>query len=100
MRVWSRLMRLVGPMGIIASLLALIGCVTIQPQPLPSERSKAAWSKIPPAPNEIVKAKEGQPLKYGADELWVFRQIPSVEDRWYFQGDTLIAIDHVIYETL
>ena len=99
---WSKLMRLVGHMGIFTTLLSLLGCVTIKPQPLPPQRTKAELQKVlTDGPDKIVTSKE-KPLPHDADEMWVFRLLSSgaMEERYYFKGDTLIAIDLVVYETL
>jgi len=53
---------------------------------------------FPGSPDRIVTAKE-KPLPHGADELWVF-EIHAGEERYYFKGDTLIAVDLAVYETL
>ena len=99
MRARSRRGQLVSAMGIFSSLLALFGCVTIQPQPLPPQRTKAELRRVfPGSPDRIVTAKE-KPLPHGADELWVF-EIHAGEERYYFKGDTLIAVDLAVYETL
>lgn len=79
-------------------IISLSGCVTIRSEPLPQERRKAVLHQLPPYPDGIITSKE-KPLKYDADELWIFRH-PSDEGRWYFKGDRLIAIDRIIYETL
>jgi uncharacterized protein YceK len=81
---------------ILFVVAALAGCATVSPQPLPEQRSKAYWkTKVVYEPAEILKSTAGKPLKYEADEAWVFRPIPSVADHWYFKGDKLVAIEHV-----
>ena len=89
-------------MGIMASLLKLHGCVTIKPQPLPPQRTKAELQKVLTSrPDKIVTSRE-KPLPHGADEMWVFRLLSrgAMEERYYFKDDTLVAVDLVIYETL
>ena len=80
--------------------LNLAGCVTIQSRPLPHQRTKTELQKVLLGrPDKVVTASE-KSLPHGADEMWIFEYPDSTEDRYYFKGDTLIAIDHVIYETL
>ena len=82
-------------------LLLLVGCVTFHPQSLPPQRTKAELHQILlKAPDQVVTSTT-KPLPHGADEVWIFKCEPDFcEDRYYFQSNTLIAIDHVIYETL
>ena len=101
----SRLMQLLGHVGIMTTLLTLLGCVTIKPQPLPPQRTKAELERLlsnTPAEGYLEKkvTSKKTPLPHSADEMWIWHYPDSTEYRYYFQGNTLIAIDHVIYETL
>ena len=98
-------MRLVGPMSLIGSLLTLLGCVTVKPQPLPPQRTKAELQRLlssSPAEGYLERkvTSKKTSLPHSADEMWIWHYPDSTEERYYFKGDTLIAIDHVIYETL
>jgi len=91
---------LVGLVILSVVMLLQVGCVTVRPESLPPQRTKSELRTVlTRKPDKIISSAGGQSLKHEADELWVFAGPSTTEDRYYFKGEELVAVDHVIYET-
>lgn len=78
-------------------ILFLSGCATIEQvefSPTDTKDSiQSAWKR---SPDRIYT--HGAKLKYGADEVWDYEYLGGgTIDRFYFRGDIVIKVEHIIY---
>ena len=65
----------------------------LPPSPgLTKEKIVKGWNRNP---NKISKRERD--LKYGADEVWIYKYHNSDEDRFYFKDGVLIREEEVSY---
>ena len=84
----------------IVIFISCIGCVTVEEVPLTEGLTKEKliqrWGRNP---DKI--STRGNDLKYGADELWIYKYPGgSSQDRFYFKNGLPIKKEHVGYDVL